>query len=86
MNTQLSKSIKASWKNPEVAVRRSAKNHVRVRGQGEFRSVCAAFAALDLPMGQHAAFRAELKKLGRGSFRHEGKSYAFTVVNATLNK
>lgn len=86
MNTQLSKSIKASWKNPEVALRRSAKNHVRVRGHGEFRSVCAAFQELDLPLSKHAAFRANLKQHGSASFKHGGKTYAFRVVGATLNK
>lgn len=85
MNTQLSKSVKASWKNPEVALRRTAKHHVRVRGHGEFRSVCAAFKELHLPLSQHTAFRADLKRSGAASFRFEGKSYRFTIVEQ-LNK
>ncbi len=80
-NIDLSKSVKATWQDEDVAARRSAKHHVRVRGHGEYRSVYRAFKDLGLPLKHHQAFRLELKRVGHVSFRHDGKSYLFYILH-----
>lgn len=80
-NTELSKAVKATWQDEDVAARRSTKHHVRVRGHGEFRSVYRAFKELGLPLKHHHAFRLELKRTGAVSYRHEGKSYLFYILH-----
>lgn len=59
--------IAASWAVPEVAAARVTRNGVTftdLSGVRSFRSVCAAFEALGLPMSRHIAFRAQLKAAG----------------------
>ena len=41
--------VAASWTRPEVAAARAARHAVKVAGCGQFKSVAAAFAALNLP-------------------------------------
>jgi len=60
-----SESIAASWTDKNVAASRSQRDHVEVAGV-EYRSVAAAFLALNLPMGKHIKFRADLKAAGKG--------------------
>lgn len=73
--------VSDSWKNPEVAQARKQRNSVMVNGV-LYRSVTAAFDALDLPMNRHIAFRAKLKKEGVKTFEQgEGlPSYEFTIA------
>jgi len=59
-----SAAIAASWTDSETAAKRAQRHAVRVAGQ-EFRSVRAAFAALNLPMSKHIKFRMELKAAGQ---------------------
>lgn len=60
--------IAASWADAAVASARKARHSVTFTtddsGARTYRSVCAAFEALGLPMGKHIAFRAELKAAG----------------------
>lgn len=53
----------ASWADPVVRAKRCKRHFVRVDGV-EYNSVRAAFVALGLPLGQHIAFRMELKATG----------------------
>lgn len=53
-----------SWANPEVAAKRATRHFVRVDGV-EYRSVRAAFLALNLPLKEHIKFRMELKAEGQ---------------------
>ena len=62
-------SIAASWAKPEVAAARASRSSVTVSGGGldstlEYPSLRAAFAALNLPLGQHIKFRGQLKAAG----------------------
>jgi hypothetical protein len=59
-----SAAIAASWTDSETAAKRAQRHAVRVAGQ-EFRSVRAAFVALNLPMSKHIKFRMELKAAGQ---------------------
>lgn len=72
----LSESIKASWKNAEVAAKRAKRDHVEVEGKGVFPSVLKAFQALGLPVSKHIKFRMELKAQGSAKFG----SYNFKIV------
>lgn len=55
------------------------KQHVTVDGT-EYRSVAAAFKALQLPLAKHIPFRIELKKKGAADFLHGGKTYRFSNI------
>lgn len=76
-----SEGVSDSWKNPDVAESRKQRGAVQVNGT-VYRSVNAAFKALDLPTNRHIAFRASLKKEGTKTFEQgEGlPSYEFTIV------
>lgn len=65
-----SAGIAKSWQDPEVAAKRSQRNGCRVDGV-EYRSVRAAFVALDLPLSFHIVFRGQLKAQKR--IEHEGR-------------
>lgn len=69
-----------SWQDPDVAARRSQKDHVTVAGVGEFRSVKQAFEELDLPMSQHGRFRLELKEKEKATFKDAiGHTFRFRI-------
>lgn len=70
-----SDAIKVSWEDPAVKAARSIKNKVKVGGV-EYRSLKAAFEALNLPVKKHLAFRLELKAAGRKTF----EGHVFTIV------
>ena len=74
-----SQVIRDSWKDPDVRDARAARHRVKVAGT-EYRSVRAAFEALELPMSQHAAFRRKLKEGGKKTFEYEGEKYDFAIV------
>ena len=74
-----SHAIARSWFDAEVAAKRSRRDHVAVNGV-EYRSVLAAFKALNLPIGQHIKFRMALKEAGTGVYEHDGKEYEFNLV------
>lgn len=61
-----SDAIAKSWENPDIKRKRMDRHQVLIRKEGQddrmFRSVRAAFKALDLPLGKHINFRRELKK------------------------
>lgn len=57
-------AIAASWNNEETRAKRSQRNAVLVDGI-EYRSVKAAFIALDMPLKMHIKFRMELKAEGK---------------------
>jgi len=59
-----SASIAASWTRKEVAAARSARHAVKVGGD-VFKSLPAAFRALNLPMGQMIKTRLELVRSGK---------------------
>jgi hypothetical protein len=68
-----------SWDNIDTFNKRRQRTNVSVEGKGEFRSVAAAFKALELPMARHIPFRADLKKAG--TLEIEGMK--FSVVRTT---
>lgn len=61
--TDHSAAIAETWRDPKVKAKRSERHAVRVNGQ-EYRSVRAAFVALDLPLEKHIKFRMRLKHEG----------------------
>lgn len=63
------------WDDPAVRAARAQRDHVRAAGV-EYRSVLAAFVALELPVSRHIAFRKQLKAAGRAVF----DGVAFEVV------
>lgn len=65
-----------SWENKSVAASRSARHKVKVGGE-EYRSVMAAFKALELPLAKHQKFRKELKE--KGQMKFEG--HTFKIVS-----
>jgi len=67
--------VAGSWQDKAVAAARSKKDRVKVGG-AEYRSVGAAFVALNLPMNKHIAFRSELKSKSRATF----EGHIFTIV------
>jgi len=73
----ISEGVKKSWANPEVAAARAKRDAVSVEGKGEFKSVAAAFKALNLPMAKHIKFRMELKAKGAAKFM----DYNFSIVS-----
>lgn len=75
-----SQAVAATWQDANIAARRKERSAVEVKGHGEFRSVKAAFDALELPLGKHITFRLRLKQEGSSLFVHDGKKYEFTIV------
>lgn len=72
-------SVKESWNVRAVKAARSQRDNVKVDGT-DYRSVGAAFKALNLPMGKHIRFRGELKKAGKLAFEHNDHKFNFAVV------
>lgn len=58
-----SEAIAKTWLDEEVRAKRSTRHIVKVDGV-EYRSVRAAFVALNLPLKEHIKFRMELKVEG----------------------
>lgn len=79
VNVVRAEGARRSWDNIEVFNKRRQRTNVAVEGHGEFRSVAAAFKALNLPMNRHIPFRADLKKAGT----LEINGLRFTVVRTT---
>lgn len=67
-----SAAIAETWKDKNVAARRSARHHVLVAppkgSPTEYKSVRQAFMVLALPLGQHIKFRSALKAAGQAEF------------------
>lgn len=67
-----STAIAETWKDKNVAARRSARHHVLVAppkgSPTEYKSVRQAFMVLALPLGQHIKFRSALKAAGQAEF------------------
>lgn len=80
---QRAASTSKSWQNPEVAERRKERTKVLVNGTKTYRSVCAAFQDLGLPMGSHVTFRGKLKAAGQLEFDHGDETYEFAVIETT---
>lgn len=76
-----SQSTAESWKDKAVAASRKERTAVRVGGE-TYRSVAAAFTALNLPMKLVIPFRLALKKDERKNLEHDGKTYVFTTVKS----
>ncbi len=78
-----SKLVAKTWKDPDVAASRATHHAVKVGGE-TFRSVLAAFQALNLPIGRHIPFRKALKAQGVGGSlafeTDDGKKTKFTLV------
>jgi hypothetical protein len=72
-----SAAIAASWANPEVAAARATRVEVVVEGMGAFKSVPAAFRALNLPMGRMIPFRLVIKAQGEATFTMGDREYFF---------
>ena len=51
-----------------------------VVGDEHYRSVLAAFTALDLPVNKHGKFRLALKASGKATIENEGKEYHFSIA------
>ena len=83
----MSKKIKTVAAETEVAATTPSVAAPKVRtivsvGEVEYRSVAAAFKALELPMLKHVAVRSALKASadGRHVFEHDGAQIEFLVV------
>lgn len=74
-----SKAIAKSWEDPSVRAKRSERTSVKLGGHF-YRSVKEAFESNNLPLSKHIRFRMELKQHTQLTFKHEGKSYTFMVV------
>jgi len=75
----LSQAIADSWKNPEIAAKRSTRNSVKADGI-EYRSVREAFRTLRLPIAKHIPFRMELKAAGKAVFEIGDKKVQFALI------
>lgn len=75
-----SAGIAASWNDPTVAEKRLTRDGVMVHGVGEFKSVRAAFAALNLPDSKHIRFRMKLKEAKKLEFVFGTAAYTFEIV------
>lgn len=75
----LSKAIADSWKNPEIAAKRSTRNSVKANGV-EYRSVREAFRVLRLPIAKHIPFRMALKAAGKAVFEFGDKKVQFALI------
>ncbi|AUS03301.1 hypothetical protein HWB31_gp25 [Pseudomonas phage SL1] len=81
----LSAAIANSWKDPEVARKRTERHGVAVtvKGKrGEFKSCNAAFIEFGLPSSKCIRFRMQLKASGKLTFEHEGVKYNFEIIEA----
>lgn len=67
--------VSASWQDPTVAAARQARHTVQVNGH-LYRSVRAAFKALELPDNKHQAFRKQLVAQGKAEF----EGHKFTLA------
>ncbi|QIQ66855.1 hypothetical protein jett_76 [Pseudomonas phage jett] len=79
----LSAAIANSWKDPEVARKRTERHGVAVtvKGKrGEFKSCNAAFIEFGLPSSKCIRFRMQLKAAGKLTFEHEGVKYNFEII------
>lgn len=84
-----SAAIANTWTDPAIKAARSVRNRVTVDGV-EYRSVLAAFKALDLQVSRHVPFRQKLKasETGKANFQVEGNKpgtvvdFLFTIVPA----
>lgn len=75
--------IAASWNDAKVAEARLTRNGVIVEWNGkseEFKSVRAAFLALNLPDSKHIRFRMKVKEAGSAVFPWTGVDYLFKLV------
>ncbi len=79
-----SEAIAASWQDPQVRQKRSARHHVRVlwkekgsKRVDEFRSVRQAFQELQLPLNKHIKFRVQLKAEGKKEF----EGFQFAIID-----
>ncbi|QDH49598.1 hypothetical protein KYLE_4 [Pantoea phage Kyle] len=78
-----SEGIKASWGNEKVFEARMTRNGVIVKWgdkEEEFKSVRAAFTALNLPDSKHIRFRMKLKEAKVAVFDWVGVAYRFEIV------
>lgn len=76
-------AIAQSWQDPAVYNARLKRDGVAVTANGktsEFKSVRAAFAALNLPDSKHIRFRMKLKEAKSATFEWAGTSYRFDIV------
>ncbi|MCX4170684.1 MULTISPECIES: hypothetical protein [Paraburkholderia] len=76
-------AVAASWADAEVYAARLTRHGVTVTFNGkttEHRSVREAFRHYRLPDAKHIRFRLGLKASGCEVFEHEGRMYAFTLV------
>lgn len=81
----LSAAIANSWKDPEVARKRTERHGVAVtvKGKrGEFKSCNAAFIEFGLPSSKCIRFRMQLKASGKLTFEHKGVKYNFEIIEA----
>lgn len=80
-------SIAKSWTNGNVAARRATRNSVMAgidpAKMAEYKSVPAAFVALDLPSSKMIKFRLAIKQASNkcGIFRWAGKDYYFSLID-----
>lgn len=70
----------ASWSKPEVAAARATRDKVMVDGV-EYKSVAAAFRALNLPMSKHIAVRLDVKRNGKAEF--EGRKFRIAAFEGS---
>lgn len=76
VNVVRAEGARRSWDNLETFNKRRQRTNVLVEGHGEFRSVSAAFKALNLPMTRHIPFRKDLKAAGELTI----EGYTFKVA------
>lgn len=74
---QTSAAIAQTWDDPAVRAARTARHHVKV-GDVVYRSVAAAFKALNLDFKHHAKFRAQLVNGEANEF----DGHKFRIVDA----
>lgn len=72
-------AIARSWLDSDVAAKRKQRSAVMVDGV-EYRSVRAAYVALDLPLKDHIAFRMHLKEAGK-PVEVEGREWVIIPKN-----
>lgn len=79
-NEKISDGVRNSWDDEETAQRRGKRHGAQVNGKEIYKSVWAAFEALNLPLSRVITFRKELKQKMTANFEHEGTTYAFALV------
>lgn len=79
-NEARSTAVAASWSDADVKAARSKRDNVVViNSEGKssvYKSVRAAFVALELPLGSHIKFRMRLKKEKKAEFQ----DYEFALM------